>query len=158
MVMALSLKRERSYVLEADRKAAAADKKHVSTVWHYRRLRTEEAWTLRDEALTSVTRDGEQHMHFRGGARQRFILDHCLLRVDGLLDSDNPSKEIPYPGPDASESTKAGFFDRIPIEWLAEVADAIHEASEVGDDLAGESDASPSLSLATSEAASTTSA
>jgi hypothetical protein len=158
MVMALSLKRERSYVLEADQTAAAGNPKHVSTTWHYRRLTAGEAWTLRDEALTAVTKDGEQHMHFKGGARQHFILHRCLLRVEHLEDSDKPGKMVTYPGSDTSDEVKAQFFDRIPIEWLAELADAIHEASEVGDSLAGESSASPSLSLATSEAASTPSA
>ena len=158
MVRALSLKRERSYILEADSESARGDKSHVSTVWHYRRLTAEEAWTLRDEALTAVQKDGEQHMSFKGGARQRYILHRCLLRVERLEDADNPESTIDYPGPDASTDRKAQFFDRIPIEWLAEIADAIHEASEVGDDLAGESNASPPLSLATGEATSASSA
>ena len=127
-------------------------------MWHYRRLTAEEAWTIRDEALTAVTKDGEQHMHFKGGARQRFILHRCLLRVDSLVDADDPTKSVAYPGASATDEVKAMFFDRIPIEWLAEIADAIHEASEVGDDLAGESVASPTLSLATDEATSKSSA
>ena len=159
MVQALSLKRERTYTLEADQEALEANPKHKPTVWHYRRMTAEEAWTLRDEALTATTsKDGEQHMHFRGGARQAYILNRCLLRVVDLDDADNPGSTIEYPGPKASDSRRSDFFDRIPIEWLAELADAIHESSEVGDELAGNSSASPSLSLATSEASSTTSA
>ena len=151
MVKALSLKREHKYILDVDKGEMLENPDHNPTTWHYRRLTAEEAWTLRDESLSAVNRAGEQHMHFRSGARQRYVLNRCLVRVVGLEDPDRPGKDIHYPGPRATEVERAAFFDRVPIEWLAEIAEAIHESSEVGEELSGNSTASPSLSLTTTE-------
>ena len=155
MATALSMKREHVYVLAADQaeaqrraslpEADQADMEpHLGTRWVYRRLTAQESWDLRDtslEATMSAGNDGT-NMVFKAGRRCRFILTTCLLRVEDLGDPDRPGETVAYPGAAAPEATKLSFFDRVPGEWLAEVGDAIYEASEVSSDTMGESRAS----------------
>ena len=159
MAKALSMKREHSYVLSFEQDEVEKDSSYSPTVWHYRRLTAEESWSLRDDTLSAIQRDGEQHMQFKGGARQSFVLKACLISVENLEDPDTGGF-VKYPGSRASDKAKLAFFDRIPADWLSEITDAIQEASEVGEDAEKNSAASPDLSLATetSEAAEKTSA
>jgi len=159
MATALSMKREHVYVLAADQaeaqrraslpEADQADMEpHLGTRWVYRRLTAQESWDLRDSSLEATMSAASEstNMIFKAGRRCRYILTTCLLRVEDLGDPDKAGESVTYPGPGAPEGVKMAFFDRVPGEWLAEVGDAIYEASEVPADTLGESVASPPAS------------
>ena len=149
MATALSLKREHTLVLQCDKDAQKDDSSHVCTQWHYRRLTAQEAWDLRDDTFSAKFVDGEQSMSFNTGARQKFVLTSTLLRVEDLGDPDKPGQSLVYPGPSSPLAERMAFFDRVPSEWLSEVADGIYEQSELADGQEGNFDASPALSLTT---------